>query len=187
MPRPDADATRSGGAGGGAVSLREPSTADELALLRWRGDAANEPLMLWHGTARGPSDVKAWVARRTGDPAGRFWIVTDRTGEAVGFAQLTAINVRDGHAACGLFVDESVRGRGVSAAALNILVEASRELGLRKLVIEVLATNARAIDFWTRSGFARVGVLREHYACAGQRHDVVMMERLLAEPTETAT
>lgn len=187
MPSRDTDAAGREGASGAAVSLRPPCTADEPALLRWRGEVANEPLMLWHGVARGPEDVAAWLARRTGDPAGRFWIVADQADRAVGFAQLTAINARDGHAACGLFVDESARGRGVSAAALSLVVVAAKRLGVRKLVIEVLATNARAIDFWTRSGFARVGVLREHYLHAGRHLDVVLMERLLAEPTETAT
>jgi len=52
-------------------------------------------------------------------------------------------------------------------------------LGLRKLVLEVLSDNGRALAFYRRQGFREVGILQLHVPWAGEWLDVTVMERLL--------
>ena len=72
-------------------------------------------------------------------------------------------------------------GRGYASEAIGLLLGyAVRVLGLRKLLLEVLASNERAIRSYERAGFRTVGRLEAHFSSDGALHDVVIMERLLS-------
>ena len=60
---------------------------------------------------------------------------------------------------CGFVTSAAAQGKGVARAMLeHALVEAKR-LGFEAMQFNfVLASNTRAIDIWTRAGFARIGV-----------------------------
>jgi len=180
--------------GRAAIGLRAPAAADLPSLLRWRGDAENQRLLMWRTGAVSLADVEAWLARRTGDPDGWFAIVAaatgearrgarntagDETGEAIGFVQLTRIDRVDGHAELGLMIAAEARGRGAGAHALALAETEARRRGLAKLIIQVLADNDGALRFWAGRGFRRVGVLRAQHRRGTERHDVVMMEKAL--------
>lgn len=163
------------------MRLRAPAASDLPDLERWRGDPDAQLMLMTHVTATDRREVEAWIARRTRDPEGDFRVVTSRKNDrAVGFVQLSRINSRDGHAHLGLFVDPSVRGTGTAAGALAAMErEAFHRHGLKKLLLEVLAINARALRFWEVHDYRRVGVLEEHYRRDDRLYDVVIFEKRL--------
>jgi RimJ/RimL family protein N-acetyltransferase len=57
---------------------------------------------------------------------------------------------------------------------------ARRVFGLRKLTLQVLASNTEAVRLYERSGYTTVGVLRGHFMNGGFFHDVALMEKFLA-------
>ncbi|MBI2901706.1 MAG: GNAT family N-acetyltransferase [Planctomycetes bacterium] len=159
------------------VALRAPTTADRPALLRWRADPEEQRLLMGRGGDRTPEDVEKWLARRTGDPDGAFFVVA-AGDEAAGFVQLTRIDRVDRHAYLGLYVDPAWRGRGIADAALGQMERHARErLGLRRILLEVLASNERAMRFWYRHGYGDVGTLHGHHLEGGLSHDVKLLEK----------
>ncbi len=166
------------------LSLREPTLADHPTLLRWRSNPEHRRLLMWRGGAPSAAEVEAWLARRTNDPEGRFLIVA-RGDSAIGFVQLTRIDRVDGHAYLGLLIDPLERGHGAGTEALRTMERQCRELGLRKILLEVLGDNAGALRFWTAEGYRVVGTLRGHHLHDGVHHDVIVLEKLFVPPSSS--
>ena len=61
---------------------------------------------------------------------------------------------------CGYVTAPQARGRGVARAMLDHSLALAPTLGFRAMQFNfVVATNTRAVDTWTRAGFATVGRL----------------------------
>lgn len=72
------------------------------------------------------------------------------------------------------------RGLGVGDGLISRGVELARSLGLGKLSIEIMASNAGALALLERHGFEREAVLRRHVQDgAGERQDLVVLAREL--------
>jgi RimJ/RimL family protein N-acetyltransferase len=113
-------------------------------------------------------DAQAFVAR---DPA---------TGELVGQIGLTLSPI--GVVDLGMMVADGWRGRGVGSALLVAGVEWARQRDAHKMALQVWPHNERAIGLYEKYGFAREGVLRQHYRRAnGDLWDAIVMG-LLLEP-----
>ncbi len=164
---------------GAEVRLRRPARSDHEEMFRWRSDPETLRQLMSRHRAEKLEDVEAWVARRTRDPDGVLLVIAAGPDqEPIGFVQLTEIDRLSGHASLGLFVHERARGTGVAAEVLRQMeARAAREYGLRKIVIEVLASNTRALRFWRGRGYRSVGTLEEHFADEGVCHDVEIMEK----------
>ena len=163
--------------------LRAPKPSDFPALLRWRSDPEHQRLLMWRSGAESLADIEDWTARRSGDPDGRFLIVA-RADVPIGFIQLTRIDRIDGHAHLGLMLDPAERGRGAAQEALHAMEQQCRVLGLRKILLEVLEDNARALRFWTAEGYRPVGVLQAHHLHRGTHHDVAILEKILVQSVD---
>ena len=162
-----------------AIRLRPPVEDDCATMRHWRTDPETQQLLMFGHLLEGLEEVKAWVARRTGDAHGLFRIIATPDGDRpAGFAQLTRIDRDHCRAELGLFVEDRLRGTGAAADALHLMeAEAAGELGLHKIVIEVLAANERALRFWKANDYETVGTLKEHYRYDGAFYDVQIMEK----------
>jgi len=163
------------------TTCRPPSEADVPALAALRNDLPTQYALLASPRPNTHDDVRAWLARRSSDPAGLFNVVADETGAAVGFIQIVGIDDRSRYGKFGIAIDERRRGCGHGRAAIEQTLEAARRDGrLDKLVLYVAADNAVAIALYRATGFREVGVHRRHYFAPDGWRDVVVMERFLA-------
>jgi L-amino acid N-acyltransferase YncA len=78
-----------------------------------------------------------------------------------------------------IYVDRGWRGKGVGTQLLDRLIEVARDHGFHKMVLAALASNTAGLALYTRAGFSRVGVYREHGQLDGCWVDVLIMEKLL--------
>lgn len=78
----------------------------------------------------------------------------------------------------GIAVADAYRGRGLAERLLAALVDAARAAGLRWLVGDVLADNARMLAFVRRCGFAE--------STRGSEPGLVRVERLVDRPLATS-
>jgi GNAT superfamily N-acetyltransferase len=87
----------------------------------------------------------SWLARRAGLPLGSVTMfhVPDRPEDE---ACLVA-----------MWVASHARGTGVAGALVAALVGRARELGLRRVTLDVADQNVRAATFYERHGFVRTG------------------------------
>jgi RimJ/RimL family protein N-acetyltransferase len=150
-----------------------------------RNDLATQYALLAEPQPNSPEDVRAWIARRVGDPTGLFYVIADESDTAVGFTQVVAIDDRSRHGRFGIAIDERHRGRGHGRAAMELLLAAARADGrLDKLVLYVATDNTGAWSLYRTLGFRDVGVHRRHYRSPEGWHDVAVMERFFDDTME---
>ncbi len=77
-------------------------------------------------------------------------------------------------------VDPAHRGRGVATALVRTLLEAARDDGAERVLLEVAADNAPAIALYGRHGFAEIDRRPAYYR---DGRDALVLQRSLEEPT----
>jgi ribosomal protein S18 acetylase RimI-like enzyme len=110
--------------------------------------------------------------------------LTPDTVELVGYAHLTSASTPE--AVLGpaplelkrLYVARAWHGRGVAQALMNAVLDAARTRGAKTLWLGVWERNPRAVTFYEKYGFARVG---EHSFVLGSD---VQTDWVLARPVE---
>lgn len=68
-------------------------------------------------------------------------------------------------------------GQGIGRALLAWCEQAARDLGARRLLLEVREDNARARDFYTAAGYREIAHRRGYYRIRGRAVDALIMER----------
>jgi phosphinothricin acetyltransferase len=84
-----------------------------------------------------------------------------------------------------IHIDASARRKGVGAALLQALIARARDAGKHVMVAGVDSANVASLGFLERSGFERVGHLREVGHKFGRFLDLVFLQYML-EPTADA-
>ena len=72
-------------------------------------------------------------------------------------------------------LQRSGRGR----AMLEFLLEAARQAGMTRMLLEVRPSNAAAVAFYTATGFAEIGRRRGYYPASAGREDAIVMAKNL--------
>jgi RimJ/RimL family protein N-acetyltransferase len=166
------------------TTCRAPRDEDVEALAVLRNDLPTQYALLASPKPNSTDDVRAWIARRTGDPAGLFYVIADETEAAVGFVQVLAIDDRSRYGFLGVAIDSRHRGRGHGRAGIEHVCAAALADGrLDKIVLYVAADSAGARRLYRTLGFVDVGVHRRHYRGPDRWHDVAVMERFLVDVT----
>jgi RimJ/RimL family protein N-acetyltransferase len=143
-------------------------------------------VLLGHGVWR-PESLAAWEKdfdkRLEDHDKADFVIEVD--GVVIGEIDLQShhMNRRAGvaHLGVGIYDPEYV-GKGYGRDSINTLLDWSfRILNLRRVALETLATNERAIRAYHACGFVEEGRLREHEYVDGEYVDIVVMGVLRSE------
>ena len=120
---------------------------------------------------------RAWNASHRREPR----LVARMNGRVVGWTALARYSSRDVYAGVvweSVYVDETVRGRGVGRALLEALIPASEAAGIWTLIAGVQANNPASLALHERVGFRRIGVQeRIGRDASGVWRDVVLLER----------
>lgn len=168
----------------GRVTLRARTDADTDVLYEiasrlddWEERSPEPPA---------PLTSEAYAARRArmdeSPPPGAAQFVIDVDGEAVGSASLFNVDPIGRHAEVGIALASGARGRGIGTEAMRQLVEwAFVRDNLRRVHLQVIASNAGAIRSYEKCGFQVEGRMREHAWVRGRYEDLVMMGLLRAE------
>jgi ribosomal protein S18 acetylase RimI-like enzyme len=165
-----------------AVTIREATPEDAGAI--W---AVLEPAFRAGDTYTVDADI-------TRDDALAYWFGGERTvfvAEAGG-AVVGTYYIRPNQAGagrhvcnCGYVTAIAARGRGVARAMLTHSLDFAPGQGYRAMQYNfVVSTNTRAVETWTRAGFATVGRLPGafHHPTQGYVDALVMMKPLTGDP-----
>ena len=86
----------------------------------------------------------------------------------------------------GMAVDQSFQGQGIGSALLAASVElADQWLGLHRIELTVMCSNAHAIRLYERHGFVIEGRLRDFSFTEGAYADAFAMARIRPAPGDT--
>jgi diamine N-acetyltransferase len=162
---------------GDRVCLRSISAADHARLAELKQDLDVE--LLGGGAPPAPRSVEQLVAElaaRAADPD-QFSFGIEVDGRLIGDCGLFAINRVDGTARLGIGIgDPACWGQGLGRDATNTLVRYAFTIqNVRKVWLDVLATNERAIRTYLSVGFSQEGVQVEQVWNAGRYVDLVLM------------
>jgi len=166
---------------GKGVVLRAWCDDDLEVLMRLRNDVALQTQLMTQPRPNSRDRVSQWLKDRSERPDVIFFVVAAADDDrALGYVQLANMDVMHGRGDLGICLDPALHGRGVAGQTMELLqAYAIQVFGLRKILLQVLCSNLRAIRFYEKEGFERVGVLREHAFLQGSRVDVLLMEKLL--------
>jgi RimJ/RimL family protein N-acetyltransferase len=105
------------------------------------------------------------------------WFAVEAEERALGTTGLHTLNRWAGTAALGITLYDRERlGRGYGREAVGLLLDwAFRLQNWRRIWLEVLATNERAVRSYQACGFVVEGRLRSHDYHDGAYHDVLLM------------
>ncbi len=81
-----------------------------------------------------------------------------------------------------IHIDSSARRKGVGAALLQVLIARARQAGKHVMVAGVDSANVASLGFLERSGFERVGHLREVGNKFGKFLDLIFLQYMLEPP-----
>lgn len=131
---------------------------------------------------------REWFQAINRDPTCKHWIIKFNTTK-VGTVYLTNIDLKNSRCSWGYYIaDTSIRGKGFGKMLeYNTYDFVFCELGLNKLVSEVLAFNERVVHIKEKCGSQVEGILRQHIKKGHTYYDVVIMGILRDEWLEYRT
>ena len=150
------------------IQLRRATTADARLLAevaaRWFGET--------FGPDNDPEDMRLYLASSFSEDIqlaelveeGRaVWIAVDESGEWIGYASMR--RGARGNGVAGdrpaevqrIYADRKWHGRGVAASLMSACVEQARAWECDVLWLAVWERNPRAIAFYDKAGFRKVG------------------------------
>lgn len=157
-------------------------TEDDLPLLiNLRNDISLQTDLMAQPRPNSRDRVIQWLSRRTESVDCIFFIVaSSNDNRPLGFVQLANIDYIHGHGDLGICIHPSAHGTGIATEAMSLLEKyMTQTFQLRKISLQVLCNNIRAISFYSKIGFSQVGVLSAHVFLQGIYEDVLLMEKFL--------
>ena len=124
-------------------------------------------------------DQRAWLQDREGALG---VLVAELDATVVGFASLSEYRPRAAYRTSvesSVYVDETLRGRGVGRRLMRELVEVARTRGFHTMVARVAGGHSASIQLHEAVGFTVAGTEREVGRKFGGWLDVVVMQRML--------
>ena len=166
---------------GDRVVLRPLRPSDVEPLWRARLDP-----LTWAQTTEkplSPEPLEEMQARYAAPgPSGSAQFAVDVDGVLAGRAGLFGVDDLARTAEVGLTLLPEHRGQGLGQDVLRVLLGyAFRSRNLRRVHLQTLASNERALGAYRAVGFVEEGRLREHAWVEGAYDDVVLMAVLRSE------
>jgi ribosomal protein S18 acetylase RimI-like enzyme len=104
------------------------------------------------------------------------FFVSEENGEITGFA---VNRVQDGSTIelAGIIVRDDLLGKGIGSLLISQCIESARDAGFASMVVKTEASNERAIGFYMKRGFVRIGNAVE--TVENSKIDLAMLRRVL--------
>lgn len=119
---------------------------------------------------------RRWIEERRTDSA---WFAIDVDEEVIGICGLQQIDHYHQRAVVGIRIGKPSWGQGHGQDAVRTLVGYGfQHLNLRKISLQCLADDERAVGAYRKAGFVEEGRLRDHGWYDGERHDELVMSVL---------
>jgi len=144
---------------GPRVTIRPMQRGDLDTMLNWRpfADPLYQPFDF---PRRAKAEHLRWFEWRNNDPSRRLYVIEDPERNVIGSLTLRDIEGRRS-ARLGITIGADYVSRGYGTEALRLFLDCYfGEMGFARLVLDVAATNLRAVRCYEALGFRHIG---QHY------------------------
>ena len=168
----------------GVVALRRPEPVDGPHYWRMRNDLALVSSVMGFRLGVSEHAVDDWIARGggvSGDDLLLTAVLIPEEHRPMGFVKAYRVDRFSRHAWVGLCLfGEADAGKGYGRRILTQTCDYLRDyVAVRKVSLEVLATNARALTLYAHLGFTEEGRMKSQYFTGGHFEDVLLLSRFL--------
>jgi L-amino acid N-acyltransferase YncA len=163
-----------------SITIRAAVHGDAAAIASIYNQGIADRGATFETEPRAARDLEAKLAEQRHFPT----LVAQDGDVVVGWAGLSSYRPRAcyaGIAEFSIYLDRTVRGRGIGRQLLTALVDAARERGYWKLVSRIFPFNSASRSLCRACGFREVGIYEKHGRVDGHWLDVVIVERLIPE------
>ena len=161
------------------VVIRPAAAADAEAVRRIYNHEVEHTTHTFDLVPRSLAEQQAWLRDREGALG---VVVAEVGGEVAGFASLSEYRPRAAYRTSvesSVYVDESVRGRGVGRRLMQEMVRVAEARGFHTMMARIAGGHEASIRLHQAVGFEVVGTEREVGRKFGGWLDVVVMQRML--------
>lgn len=171
---------------GHRVTLRAWTPSDLPLLSEIRNDIDAQLMLMSEPRPNSEERVRQWLQDRSAHPDSVFFVIArNEDNRAIGFVQAQRWERRNRTAYLGICLATPFHGQGFGRDALQLMEGYLQDvLNLRKLLLEVLASNASALALYQWAHYQVAGVLKAHHLIKGVHEDVVIMEKRLDGPQQ---
>jgi L-amino acid N-acyltransferase YncA len=157
---------------GTEVEVRAITTGDVDAVRRFFARVPEGDRTFFREDVLEPGVVERWVA----DP-GQHRLIAIVDGEVAGHAAIIPGVAWSGHVGeLRLVIDPEYRRRGLGRLLAQRAVVESIELGMTKLIVEVVAEQQATVAMFSALGFEAEGLLKDHVRSRdGEVHDLLVL------------
>ena len=161
--------------------LRMPLPEDRQIFISMRNDIELQGMLMARARPNTESKIDEWVKKKLSDENGVFFVIADVTSnKAIGYLQLTNMDFIHQRGDLGICINKQHQGQGYAKDALELLEGYAKNLfNIRKIVLQVLNENHRAIRFYEKMAYRSVGILQEHFYLNDKFHAVRLMEKII--------
>lgn len=162
-------------------TIRAAEEADLPAILAILNDAILNTTAVWSLTPVTLDQRRAWMADRK--TKGLPIPVSEQDGAVVGFASYGEFRAWEGYKHTvehSIYVESTVRGRGIGRALLAALLDDAKRNGKHTMVAGIEAENTASIRLHAGFGFVEAGCLRQVGRKFDRWLDLLLMQKHLA-------
>lgn len=166
---------------GDRTILRAWEDQDLPILLTMRNDFMLQQQLMALPKSNSLEQVKEWLSRRTKSSDSLLFVIAEKESNcAVGYLQVVGIEPIHGVGHFGICISPNAQSKGFGGEATTLLLRYLCDvLGLRKLMLEVLAQNDGAQRLYKKLGFHEIGRMHKHHYLDQAYRDVILMERFI--------
>jgi L-amino acid N-acyltransferase YncA len=159
------------------MELRQLDSGDRAALSRFLDRVPEADRTFFKESLDDPAVVDSWL-----EP-GPARAIAVEDGQVVGWLAVVPLHGWSSHVGeVRLIVDPAHRGRGIGRALARRAVLEALDLGLRKMVVEVIAVQEPTIAMFRSLGFDPEALLTDHVRDrAGELRDLMVLSHSVEE------
>jgi ribosomal protein S18 acetylase RimI-like enzyme len=159
------------------MEIRQPELGDRDMLVRFLARVPAADRTFFKEDVTDPAVVEGWMA--PGPPH----MIAIEDGEVVGWLSVVRLHGWSSHVGeLRLIVDPEHRGRGIGRTLARRAVLEALELGLEKVVVEVIAVQEPTIAMFRALGFDPEALLADHVRDqAGDLRDLMVLSHSVDE------
>jgi len=157
------------------INFLNISNEEREMVLDWRNHE-NIRKWMYSDNIISPGEHINFINRLANDSNNFYWVVKTKGGFYLGTIYLNKTDFKHKHVYIGIYSNPYNKNKSKGHLLIQCIKKLAFEIaGLHTLKLEVIDSNQKAIDFYTKSGFSEEGRLKEFVFKDGQWHDVVVM------------